>query len=75
MLDSEVARLAGLDRQLVRHWAIRAADQREQEASSSAARDLAKQTWKAGHLPKFRGAIVKRGRGKDAAPCHATSGR
>ena len=24
MLDSEVARLAGLDRQLVRHWAMRA---------------------------------------------------
>ena len=60
MLDSEVARLAGLDRQLVRHWAMRAGIN-VQEASSSAERDLAKQTWKAGHLPKFRGSIVKGG--------------
>jgi hypothetical protein len=70
MLDSEVARLAGVDRKLVRHWAMRAGI----NVSKRRAARL-RETWRSkietGHLPKFRGSINREkgeGRGKDATP-------
>ena len=48
-------------RQLVRHWAMRAGINVSKRRAARLREKLAKQTWKAGHLPKFRGSIVKRG--------------
>jgi hypothetical protein len=84
MLDSEVARLAGVDRQFVRHWAMRAGIN-----AAKARMAWLRMAWRLklkrlgeANLESWAPFVISRvnrekgeGSGKGAAPCHAASGR